>query len=160
MSLMQVEKTEYATRAETPGKTVVLEARDAIRFRTIEMMHPPGMISAPTPQDVIVTVDAGGRLVIAVGSRNYRVEVAVTAGETVIYSTAADGSEVKAEIRLDTAGKVDVKNTAQNLGDLVDALIDGIKNLTTFGSPGSHSITPTSKTALDLIKADFAELLK
>lgn len=160
MSLMQVEKTEYANRAETPGKTVALEARDAIRFRTIEMMHPPGVISGPTPGDVVVTVDAGGRLVIAVGSRNYRIEVAVTAGETVIYSTAADGSEVKAEIKLDTDGKIEAKNASQSLKDLIDSLIDEIKNLTTYGSPGSHSVTAASKATLDLLKADFGELLK
>jgi hypothetical protein len=106
--IAEIGKSEYAERAETPGKTISLEVRDALSTRTIEMMHPPGVISGPTKGDVVVTVDAGPRVRIAVASRNYKVNVEVGEGETLIYSTDRFGSTVKSTIKLDTSGNINL----------------------------------------------------
>ena len=113
--IAEISKVGYAKRAETPGKTVSLEIRDAISARTVEMMHPPGVMSGPTVGDIAVTVDAGPRVRIAVGSRNYRVEVVVSAGETIIYSTNAAGDTIGATIKLDVAGNIDLNGSDENL---------------------------------------------
>lgn len=113
--IAEISKIAYAKRAETPGKTVSLEIRDAISVRTVEMMHPPGVISGPTVGDVAVTVDAGPRVRIAVGSRNYRIEVEVGEGETVIYSTNRFGTEVKSSIRLGNDGTIEINGSAERL---------------------------------------------
>ena len=113
--IAEISKVGYAKRAETPGKTVSLEIRDAISARTIEMMHPPGVMSGPTVGDVAVTVDAGPRVRIAVGARNYRIEVEVGEGETVIYSTDRFGAQVKSSIRLGNDGTIEINGSSERL---------------------------------------------
>ncbi len=51
---------------------------------------------------------------------------------------------------------ITIQNSAQNLGTLMQALIEAIKDLTITGSV----VSPTSKTALSTIAGNFAALLK
>jgi hypothetical protein len=56
-------------------------------------------------------------------------------------------------------GPLNIRNDAETLHGLVDDLITSVKNLTTFGSSTSHSVTAASKAALDVIAGRFEDLL-
>jgi hypothetical protein len=47
-------------------------------------------------------------------------------------------------VTVDTEGKYTFKNGATSMYDVVDGLAKEVENLTTYGSPGSHSVTPAS----------------
>ncbi len=66
------------------------------------------------------------------------------------------------QTKLSLGDKVELKNATQNLLSLVETLIDTIKTITTTNAvPGSPSaISAASQTQLDLIKAQFGELLE
>ena len=76
--------------------------------RSAELYTPPGISSAPTPNDktLAVPVGQGGRIVIAV--HNYKIEVPVEPGEMLVYSTDPGGENVKASARFGTDGSITV----------------------------------------------------
>jgi hypothetical protein len=155
----RIVKSLYKRRASAPGKSVVVQiVGQAGEERTAEFYHPPGISSAPTPEDraVIVPIGSGGfRIVIA--THNYRVEVEAGAGETIIYSTNAGGDAVTATIKLDAAGNIqanadgniDLNGSAKKLvthAELNTALQTFIAtlNLHVHGAAGTPPVTPMS----------------
>jgi phage gp45-like len=156
--LMKIDSARVHRRAETPGATVECAARDALRKRTIEMMHPPGVLSIPAQGDIAITVDAGGRLIIAVGSRNYKVSISITEGETAIYSTDKTGANIKALIVLTGDGEIKLNGGQESMikyGPLEAALsaFAGLVDtqLKALGQPGasldiSAAEAPTVRT--------------
>ncbi|MDC7218649.1 MAG: hypothetical protein PQJ59_01840 [Spirochaetales bacterium] len=111
MGLEKVTESTNATKGSAPGPAVILTTSAAgDQERTRELYHPPGVRSAPTPEDRAVIVPVEGGVKVAVATHNYRIALEVSAGETVIYSTKADGSEVKAKIKLDAEGNVAIND--------------------------------------------------
>ena len=56
--------------------------------------------------------------------------------------------------------KVRIKNDIETLFSLMGDLIDAVSELTTYGSPNSHSVTAASKATLSAIKTRFESLLE
>jgi hypothetical protein len=81
---------------------------DASEDREVEYYQLPGIACGPTKEDRAASIDMRGYRVV-VASHNYRVNVEVEAGQTRVYSTPADGSEVVSEIDLQTDGTIGVK---------------------------------------------------
>ncbi len=114
--LVAVVKSLFEKRTTAPGKAVVVQTTTAGNIaRTTELYHPPGISSAPTEGDKIVEIPLGSGVRVAVATHNYKLEVSVTAGETVIYSTNSKGDEIKAQIKLDTEGNIDLNGDSKNL---------------------------------------------
>lgn len=58
------------------------------------------------------------------------------------------------------ANKVRILNDAESLYTLMGDLIDAISNLTTYGSPASHTVTAASQASLSALKTRYQSLLK
>ena len=117
MSLETLTDQSFSKKGSAPGKAVVLKTEsgggDVKQERTVELYHPPGISSGPTPQDRVVIAPAGTGVRVAIGTHNYRIEVEPLSGETIIYSTNSDGSVVKATIKLDTDGNIEVNGNSK-----------------------------------------------
>ena len=64
------------------------------------------------------------------------------------------------EVEIKSAGTYTVKNSAQNLKDLIDELIDTISFMKTYGSSASHQVSPDDISKLNILKQKFGMLLK
>jgi hypothetical protein len=108
--IARIVKSMFKRRAAAPGKAVVLQTvSQGGEERTVELFHPPGISSGPTPDDRVAVVPIGsGAFRIAVATHNYRVEVEPGAGETIIYSTNAAGDVVKAKVTLAANGNIEI----------------------------------------------------
>lgn len=51
-------------------------------------------------------------------------------------------------VEVATKGKYKIKNDSVDLKAVIDGLAQEVENLTTFGSPASHSVTPASKASI------------
>lgn len=156
------EAINYETKGSAPGKAVVLTtSAGADQERTSELYHPPGVISAPTKEDRIVEALIGSGKRVSISSHNYRIEIEVSAGETKIYSTNSDGSEVKSLIELDTDGNIKLNGDDKSFvtfAELDTALQNMISlimaHVHTSASPGSPTTTPTSSISVDISAAE------
>jgi phage gp45-like len=165
--IARIVKTLWQTRGAAPGSAVVVQlASGGDQQRTAEFYQLPGIASGPTPQDraVVVPTASGYRVVVA--SHNYRVNVEVSAGETIIYSTDADGGAKQAEIKLTTDGKIDLNGSSKTLvthaeldtalQNLVTAFNAHVHTGVTTG-PGSSG-PPGTPATLDISAAEAASL--
>lgn len=85
----------------------VVTDRDDVQ--TVQLVSQTGEESNPPDGSVVVLVPAGPALKLAVAMLD-RVPPDLAVGGKRIYSTADDGTTVKAEVRLDPDGKITVSN--------------------------------------------------
>lgn len=126
----------------------------------VQFFQTPGIVSGLTPSDEVVVsrIDGGGYRV-GIASFNYKIGIECTPGQTKIYSTDPTGNIKKAEIILDTNGKIKLSNSTQNLKSIIDDLIDELINFKTFGSPANHTTDPNTVSKLNLIKNNINGIL-
>ena len=99
----------FKVKGSAPGKAVIIQTLSAgEQERTAELYHNPGISSAPTVNDRVVTVPIGTASRVIVATHNYRIEVEPLSGETIIYSTDSAGGTVKSQIKLDNDGNIDL----------------------------------------------------
>ena len=104
----------FAVKGAAPGKAVIIQTIAAgNQERTSEMYHNPGISSAPTKNDRIISIPVGTGTRVAIATHNYRINVEVTDGETKVYSTDATGENVKSVIKLDNAGNIDLNGDSK-----------------------------------------------
>lgn len=113
--LTEVVNTDYAKKTTAPGKAVLVQTKAGSINRNIELYHPPGISSAPTPADRVIETDAGGGVKVAIATHNYKLEIEVSAGETIIYSTDAAGETLKSYIKLDIDGNINLNGDSNKL---------------------------------------------
>ena len=65
----------------------------------------------------------------------------------------------KAEIILDTNGKIKMSNSTQSIKAIIDELIDELIDFKTFGTPANHTTDPSTVVNLNLIKTKIGQLL-
>lgn len=107
--LEKVTGIDFKKKGSAPGKAVIIQTIAAgNQERNEEMYHNPGISSAPTKNDRVITVPVGTGTRVIVAAHNYRIEVEPDAGETIIYSTNSDGSIIKSQIKLDNDGNIDL----------------------------------------------------
>ncbi len=112
--LEKVTGISFKTKGAAPGKAVIIQTIAAgDQERNAEMYHNPGISSGPTKEDRVISVPVGTGTRVIIAAHNYRIEVEVTDGETIIYSTNADGSIVKSQIKLDNAGNIDLNGNGK-----------------------------------------------
>jgi hypothetical protein len=107
--LRKIVGTMFKKKATAPGKSVVAQVSSSGEVtRTVELYHPPGIVSTPTPDDIAVEVSTGrtGRAIIA--SKNYRIEIEPASGELILFSTNENGSTEQAKIHLKNDGAIQI----------------------------------------------------
>ena len=152
----------YEKKGTAQGKSIYLKtSAGAGQDRISELYHPPGISSAPTKEDSIIDAQIGSGKRVSIVSHNYRIEVEVIDGQTKIYSTNADGSEIKSLIFLDNDGNIELNGndkTFVTFAELDTALQNMISlimaHVHTSASPGSPTTTPTASISVDISVAE------
>jgi hypothetical protein len=163
--LISVASTTIKALRGSPGKTVNVTATgiggtsiEAEYYQTGGVFHRP----AKKMRGIFIPIGPSRRYGVILGGTQYQINITVDEGGTVIYATDATGSIVKASITLDVAGKIEIKNEAQNLKTVLDGIIDHLSALTTIpcvnGSP--VTLAPSVISQLTADKAALAALLK
>ena len=160
------ETIKFDTKGSAPGKAVIIgTSAGADQQRTSEMYHPPGISSAPTEQDCIIETQIGTGKRVSIASHNYRIEVEVNAGETIIYSTNTAGDTVQSQIKLDTDGNIELNGndkkfvTYAELKTGLDNLITALNShIHTSAAPGSPTTSPVTPLMLDISAAETTTL--
>lgn len=112
--LEKVTGISFKKKGSAPGKAVIIQTLSAgEQERNAEMYHPPGISSAPTKLDRVITVPVGTASRVIIASHNYRIEVEPDSGETIIYSTDSAGEIIKSQIKLDNAGNIDLNGDGE-----------------------------------------------
>lgn len=114
-----------------------------------------GQDTAPLTGDTVVVYEIGGGVKVAMSCKD-QIDPTVDPGEKEIYSTS--GGAKAAVIKWNGDGTISMYNLSEDWMTLLTDLIDEIHDITTYGSPGSHSLTAVSKAALDAIKVRAANL--
>lgn len=144
--LVEAVKSFFDKRTTAPGKCVIIQTQAGDIERTTELYHPPGISSAPTKGDRVIEIPLGAGVRVAVATHNYRVEVEPLSGETIIYSTDSEGNTVKAQIKLDNDGNINLNGsgkklvTYSELNTALQSLVAAIN--TTFGTKQDAAGTP------------------
>ncbi len=173
-------KISYAVRATAPGKATILRtSAPAGQVRSLEMYQTPGVASAPTADDRLVEAEIGSGKRVVIATHNYKVEVAVKAGETIIYSTDSVGQAISNQIKLDNAGNiaigesdnqilVDSKGNIDLGGDArtfvtwtelnaaLQLLMTALNSHTHKISPGASTLQPNTPLSIDISAANTA----
>jgi hypothetical protein len=124
---------------------------DPTDIHQVQFMSHSGIDANPADGSIATIVSLSRAWKVALGTDD-GITPETNAGEFEIYSSAAGAK--KAQIRCTAAGKIAIQTqgASESLKSILDALITAIDGITTFGSPGSHSLTQTSKDALNAIK--------
>lgn len=159
--LGKVESSEYDTPDGAEGQAQFLKVElPTGEIRNVELYQQPGVASGATPGHTALLIPvSGGGYRIAIGAHNYGLSIEASAGHTKIYSTDSSGSSVKCLLHLKADGKIAIENDDRSLKEVLDDLVDEIKNLTTTGSPTTHTVNASSQAALDAIKTKIGEIL-
>src|SRR5574344_1419055 len=160
MEQIKVLSAAIKKRTGAPAAQAVVQGK-GITEQTAEVYPLPGLFVVPPngAKLLLIPLEAG-KTRVAVGGVNYQVSISQEQGGTTLYSTTADGKTVKALIALSPKGLISIKNEQQSIETLLEELIDDISNLTTYGSPASHSVTAASQTKLTQLKAKLQQILE
>lgn len=165
--LASVTNIAYAVKAAAKGKAVIITTKAAGgQERTTELYHPPGLSSGPTKEDRAVGVVIGTGKRVAVATHNYRLEIEVVDGETILYSTDPDGLEVKGKVSLDTDGNIslndgtdyavayeDLQTQFDELNNKYNKLIQTLSGWTPVLKDGGTALKTALQTATPLNSA-------
>lgn len=150
--MARITEIDYKIKGTNDGKSTVIKTEaGAGQERETELFHNPGISSGPTVGDEAVTVNVGSSGRIAIATQNYRLEVEVTEGQTIIYSTSTDGETLKSQILLDTDGTINMNGdskqfvTHKELDTALQLFIVSLNatfatKLDTAGAPGTLSL--------------------
>ena len=158
--LVRVVSTTLKKWHAAPGTAIVVTAKGlgGAALET-EIAHPPGIFGRP-PKDfhgVFLPVGQGRRYGVIVAGLNYSLNINISAGETAVYSTDANGT-VKARMDFDATGKVALTNTAgKSLKTILKTLIEHVRDLVTINCVVGAPVTLNPAT-IALLNADIVEL--
>jgi len=159
--MARITNIDYKIKGTNDGKSSVIKTEaGAGQERETELYHPPGISSGPTVGDESVTVNVGSSGRIAIATQNYRLEVEVTAGQTIIYSTSVDGETLKGEILLDTDGTINMNGDDKRFvthAELDAALQTFITALNLHTHPTAATGPPSPPTASMSLDISAAE---
>lgn len=149
---------KFAKNENNSQVAKTLEFEETVK--EVEFFQTPGIVSGLTSSDEIVVIPInGGGYNIGIASFNYKISISVTPGQTKIFSTDSSGLIKKAEIILDTNGKIKMSNSTQSIKAIMDEIIDELIDFKTFGTPPNHTTDPSTVVNLNLIKTKIGQLL-
>ncbi|MFW6312269.1 MAG: hypothetical protein ACOC2N_00090 [Spirochaetota bacterium] len=154
--LIEAKNSQIETKGNAPGESVVIQGElgeeGAI---TPELYQQPGLMSRPPDgaRGVYVPLRNGRGYGVVVATHNYRLVISPEPekGETVLYSTNADGDTVHAKIKLDASGNISLNGndkrlvTYEELNSALQSMVSAINTgfaakLDGGGSPGTVTL--------------------
>lgn len=160
----QVVKSALGIQGKNPSQSVIsqLKTVDGNPLNR-EVFHSPGVIGAPPAGERVILLQIGDapEKAVVIAAHNYQITVVVGQGETLIYSTTADGKTLKAQIKLDVAGLIHVQNPSYNLLTILSNLISALTNWVSINCVNGSPVTPNpaTVTALNNIVTQLQGLL-
>lgn len=154
-SILEIESTLISDYAgDTKGKSIVVTAKgSADRGETAQQFGQHGLISNPAKNTLGLRLTQGS-LDIIIGGLNYTVPLPENMGETLLFSTDAEGA-IKSTVLLDTEGNFIFNDGADNavryseLETAYNAVNDKLNDLITKYNAHIHVTTATvSATAI------------
>lgn len=160
--LVRVVSSSLKTRTGAPGRQVVITGKGIGATDSEAEVYPsPGIFARPPRGSRVVVVPlAGGRTRVVIGAANYGITLDCAEGETILYSTDAAGTTLKAQVHLDASGLIKIANSSKSLKTVLDSILSHLSTLTTTGTAAAQTISGASKALLEADKADLALLLK
>lgn len=163
--LVEVVRTYAGRLWGGPGETLNVEGKGlGGAGLNATAYHHAGFFSRPPKgsRGIVLYLGQSRREGIVIATHNYNVMVNLSEGETAIYSTTTDGKTVKAQVVLDSAGKIKVANTSRSLNVILRTLIQHVRDLTTINCVSGSPVTlsPASIAQLNADLSALAELLK
>jgi hypothetical protein len=149
--LFRVVSSSLKTLNGAPGRQIVATGKGLGNVDTqAEVYNPAGVFSrTPKGARVLMLPIAGGKTRAIIGMVNYQLTLDIGEGETLIYSTSADGTTKKAEIKLDATGNITLNGNSKTfvthaeLNTALQTFITAL-NLHVHGSAGTPPVTPMS----------------
>jgi hypothetical protein len=152
-------------RSDISGKSIEIDCEgfsgDNMRN---DMFFPAGIMSRPPNDSYGLFIPFGDSRSngIIVAINNYKISIEHNKGEIIIYSTNNDGDEIKAKIKLDNDGNVEINGdskrfvTFAELDSAMQTLKTDFNSHTHSGvsSGGSISGTPLVPIAIDISAAE------
>lgn len=152
-----ISKSRLEQSQGAPGKSIIVDV-NGHGIDNAEFYQIPGIYNRPQDGITGLLLDCNGNNIVIAG-HDYQLNESIEKGETLIYSYDSSGA-VLGSVLFGSDGKIKMSNSSQDLKTLIDDLIDAIKNIVTTGSPTLHTVNAASQAALDVIKTNFAALLK
>lgn len=126
--LIEIASSALKRWKSAPGEAVVIIGK-GLGGETVEteMYQLSGFIGCP-PKDargVLVPISGSKRYSVIIAMQNYQLTFDMSQGETLVYSTTEDGQTLKAQIKLDADGNIDLNGDSKKLvtyGELNTAL--------------------------------------
>ena len=152
--LYKVLGSSYDIFGNSSGKSVILDL-EGFPGQTLkkELYNNSGVISIPGKgtKTIYVPIDPSGRYGICIACNNYNLNFTIQEGETVIYSTSADGNTIKSQIKLTVDGKIELNGSSKTLvtyselNTALQTLITGLNSLLATkldggGAPGTLTL--------------------
>ncbi len=168
-NLLEIESTQIDNYAgDTTGKSIIATASgSADKGETAQVFGQPGLITNPSKNNIGLRLSKGS-LDIIIGTMNYLIPLPENNGETLLYSTDADGV-LKSSILLDNvgnikmnsqAGKLGFKNNADDLFTILSELITEISAIATFGSPTNHVLKPDTIAKFTVLNTRLSTIME
>lgn len=108
--LVRTIKSKFQTRKGYPGQSVVSNVQ-GFRAKDVEVYGLAGVVCIPPESARMVYVPYGGTYRgVCIGGHNYLIEHQGEQGDTIIFSTTADGKTIKAKIHLHADGSISIES--------------------------------------------------
>lgn len=108
-TLLKMAAGKLETKGNAPGKSVTMQG-EGVDGQTVkaEVYQAPGVMAIPGDgaRGVWLPIGGSSRYGVVVAMQNYALNIQINAGETVIYSTTADGQTVKAQAKFTAGGEI------------------------------------------------------
>jgi hypothetical protein len=163
--LVKVIKSKIHQKKNFPGDSVMCNVQGF--FRNVidsELYALPGVLVVPPKNANLIFIPVGGnrKAGVCIAGHNYQITIQADQGETIIYSTTADGKTVKAQIYLDADGNINLNGNSKRLvtyGELNTALAGLVSALNSHTHGGvssgtSSTAAPVPSFSLDISAAE------
>ena len=156
-TLLKIKNAVVKKLGNAPGTSIVITG-EGVPGQTLEkeLYQGPGILANPGDGTRTIVIPVGhGRYSVCIGGHNYALNISVSKGGTVIYSTTPDGQTLKSKIELKPDGTIELNGSSKKfvthtelntalqtfitaLNIVIGTKLDGV------GSPGVLSLDITS----------------
>lgn len=116
-TLLKIKNAVVKKLWNAPGTSIVITG-EGVTGQTLEkeLYQGPGILSNPGDGTRSILIPVGrGRYSVCIGGHNYALNISVSKGGTVIYSTTPDGQTLKSKIELKPDGTIELNGSTKKL---------------------------------------------
>jgi hypothetical protein len=114
-TLLKIKNATSKTLGNAPGNSIVITG-EGVPGQTVEkeLYQNPGILASPGDDVRTIMIPVGrGRYSVCIAGHNYALNISVSKGGTVLYSTTPDGKTLKAKIYLKPDGSIELNGSSK-----------------------------------------------